>query len=40
MSGKEYYADYNKLNEEAIYLTPQSTVKVSDTGAGAEKNWY
>lgn len=37
MSGKEYYADYNKLNEEAIYLTPQSTVKVSDTGADAEK---
>lgn len=37
MSGKEYYADYNKLNEEAIYLTPQSAVKVSDTGAGAEK---
>lgn len=37
LSGKEYYVDYNQLNEEAIYLTPQSTVKVSDTGAGAEK---
>jgi len=33
LSGSEYYATYNPLNEEAIYLTQNSTVSVKTTGA-------
>ena len=32
MSGKEYYKEYNPLNEEAIYLTPNSKVTASANG--------
>ena len=32
LSGKEYYKDLNVLNEEPIYLTPDSAVKVSSNG--------
>ena len=32
LSGEEYYVANNPLNEEAIYLTYNSEVKVSDTG--------
>lgn len=35
LSGEEYYSENNELNEEAIYLTPDSAVTVSDTGAKA-----
>ena len=31
-SGEEYYTEYNPLNEEAIYLTPESSVTVSTNG--------
>ncbi len=31
-SGTEYYADYNELNEEAIYLSNDSAVSVGSTG--------
>ena len=40
-SGTEYYPDYNELNEEAIYLTNDSKVKVGSTGvadAGIENS--
>ena len=33
LSGEEYYADYNPLNEEAIYLTTDSSVTVAAAGA-------
>lgn len=36
MSGEKYYAENNPLNEEAIYLRDNSSVKVSGTGAGVE----
>ena len=32
LSGHEYYKDLNVLNEEAIYLTPDSKVTVSSSG--------
>ena len=32
LSGEEYYPENNPLNEEAIYLTPESSVKVSING--------
>ena len=32
LSGEEYYTNYDPLNEEAIYLTPESTVKASANG--------
>ena len=32
LSGHEYYAEQNVLNEEAIYLTPDSKVTVATTG--------
>ena len=35
LSGHEYYKDLNVLNEEAIYLTPDSEVKVSNNGGVA-----
>ena len=37
-SGNAYYPEFNKLNEEAIYLTPESEVAVADTGAKADKS--
>ena len=40
-SGAEYYSAYNELNEEAIYLTNDSRVKVGSTGvadAGIENS--
>ena len=40
-SGTEYYPTYNELNEEAIYLTVDSKVKVGSTGvadAGIENS--
>ena len=37
LSGDAYYADNNPLNEEGIYLTTNSSVKVADAGTGAEK---
>ena len=40
-SGSEYYSNYNELNEEAIYLTNDSKVKVGSTGvadAGIENS--
>lgn len=36
LSGNEYYADYNQLNEEAIYLTQASNVSVVGTGTDQE----
>ena len=33
LSGEEYYPDQNVLNEEAIYLTPESEVTVGAEGA-------
>ena len=36
LSGEEYYANYDPLNEEAIYLTPES--KVSASTNGGEQN--
>ena len=41
LSGEEYYADQNVLNEEAIYLTPESSVTVGAAGeaeAGIENS--
>ena len=35
LSGKEYYKDLNVLNEEPIYLTPDSAVTVSTNGGVA-----
>ena len=35
MSGEEYYEEVNILNEEAIYLTPDSSVTVSEAGGVA-----
>ncbi len=35
LSGNEYYKEYNALNEEAIYLTTDSAVKVAATGGVA-----
>ena len=35
LSGEEYYVENNPLNEEAIYLTTNSEVKVSDAGGVA-----
>lgn len=32
LSGEEYYADYNVLNEEAIYLMPDSVVTIGEAG--------
>ena len=32
LSGTEYYVDNNELNEEAIYLTTNSSVRVSEAG--------
>ena len=32
LSGEEYYVENNELNEEAIYLTTNSTVKVATSG--------
>ena len=37
LSGKEYYTNYNPLNEEAIYLTTDSAVTVASSGANASK---
>ena len=37
LSGNEYYKEVDFLNEEAIYLTPGSSVKVSGAGADKEK---
>ena len=36
LSGTEYYKTYDPLNEEAIYLTTESEVTVSDSGADAD----
>lgn len=35
LSGKEYYTEYEPLNEEAIYLTTDSAVKVAAAGSVA-----
>ncbi len=35
-SGEEYYANYDPQNEEAIYLTPESTVKSAMVGEEAK----
>ena len=37
LSGNEYYTNLDLKNEEAIYLTPESKVIVSDAGADADK---
>ena len=37
-SGVEYYAKNDPLNEEAIYLTDNSVVKVASNGEGGEAN--
>ena len=37
-SGNKYYPTVNKDNEEAIYLTPESTVKVAATGDNEENS--
>ena len=37
LSGEEYYDEFNVLNEEAIYLTPESEVAVADAGVDAAK---
>ena len=37
LSGSAYYADYNQLNEEAIYLTQSSEVTVSSAGENQDK---
>ncbi len=34
LSGNAYYADFNTKNEEAIYLTQSSEVKVIESGSG------
>ena len=38
LSGNEYYTENNVLNEEAIYLTPESEVKVNAAGLGDPAN--
>ena len=35
LSGEEYYTDYDPYNEEAIYLTPESSVTVAAKGGEA-----
>ena len=35
LSGEEYYAEYDPYNEEAIYLTPESSVTVAAEGGEA-----
>ena len=37
LSGDEYYVENNPLNEEAIYLTTNSSVTVAEAGVDAEK---
>ena len=37
LSGSAYYAEYNQLNEEAIYLNQSSKVEVKNTGADQDK---
>ena len=37
LSGNEYYVEKNPLNEEAIYLTTNSSVEVSGAGADIDK---
>ena len=37
-SGVEYYANNDPLNEEAIYLTDNSVVKVASNGEGGQEN--
>mgnify|MGYP003309167584 CR=1 FL=1 len=37
-SGNKYYDTVNKDNEEAIYLTPESTVKVAEIGDNRENS--
>ena len=38
LSGEEYYQELNVLNEEAIYLTPESAVTVSASGDNEENS--
>ena len=38
LSGEEYYSDNNVLNEEAIYLTTDSAVKVATNGGSGATN--
>ncbi len=38
LSGKEYYTDFDVKNEEAIYLTQESTVDVVNSGSGDPQN--
>ena len=38
LSGEAYYTNYDPKNEEAIYLTTESEVKVADAGADADKS--
>jgi len=38
LSGNEYYTEVNEKNEEAIYLTPESEVKVAATGNNEENS--
>ena len=38
LSGSAYYAEYNQLNEEAIYLTQNSTVSVVNSGSSDPQN--
>jgi len=37
LSGNEYYTEFNQLNEEAIYLTQNSEVKVVTSGADEQE---
>ncbi len=38
LSGEAYYKEFDEKNEEAIYLTTESEVKVADAGADADKS--
>ena len=38
LSGEAYYKEFDEKNEEAIYLTTESEVKVADAGADANKS--
>ena len=38
LSGEAYYKEFDQKNEEAIYLTTESEVKVADAGADADKS--
>ena len=38
LSGSAYYAEYNQLNEEAIYLTQNSSVSVVNSGSTDPQN--